>query len=56
MAFDHPAAYGSFGGPPSWAELERFFFLDDAGRGQVKARGCGTQPPKALATGAAGHR
>ena len=32
------AAYGRFAGPPSRAQLERFFFLDDANRARVRQR------------------
>jgi Domain of unknown function (DUF4158) len=32
------AAYGRFGGPPSRAELERFFFLNDRDRELVRQR------------------
>jgi hypothetical protein len=35
---DQAAAYGRFGGEPSRAELERFFFLDDSDRGRVEKR------------------
>ncbi len=32
------AGYGRFTGPPSWAELERFCFLDDADLGLIGKR------------------
>ena len=35
---DDQAAYGRFAGPPERAELERFFFLDDADRSLVARR------------------
>ena len=35
---DGEAGYGRFVGPPSMAELERFFFLDDADRRLVAKR------------------
>ncbi len=37
---EQAARYGAFSGPPSQAELERFFFLDDVdlGKAQVKRR------------------
>ena len=35
---DDQAAYGRFAGPPEQAELERFFFLDDADRSFVARR------------------
>ncbi len=36
LSDEQAAAYGRFDGPPSQAELERFFFLDDADRGAGK--------------------
>lgn len=40
LSDDQAAAYGRFTGPPERAELERFFFLDDADRALVgKQRG-----------------
>jgi TnpA family transposase len=35
---EQAARYGSFYGAPSRAELERFFFLDDADREKVQAK------------------
>jgi Domain of unknown function (DUF4158) len=35
---EQAAGYGRFEGEPSQAELERFFFLDDADRDQVARR------------------
>ncbi|MFI6798185.1 DUF4158 domain-containing protein [Streptosporangium canum] len=38
LSNDEAAAYGRFSGAPSQAELERFFFLDDADRALVLER------------------
>jgi kynurenine formamidase len=38
LSDDQAAAYGRFTGPPERAELERFFFLDDADRALVGKR------------------
>ncbi len=38
LSDEQAAAYGRFAGDPSHAELERFFFLDDADRLRVKLR------------------
>jgi hypothetical protein len=38
LSDEQAAAYGRFDGPPSQAELERFFFLDDADRQLVDRR------------------
>jgi hypothetical protein len=38
LSDDQVAAYGRFVGPPERAELERFFFLDDADRALVGKR------------------
>lgn len=38
LSDDQIAAYGRFAGPPERAELERFFFLDDADRALVARR------------------
>lgn len=38
LSDDQAAAYGRFNGPPSQAELERYFFLDDAARKVVERR------------------
>lgn len=38
LSDDQAAAYGRFTGPPERAELERFFFLDDADRVLVGKR------------------
>jgi TnpA family transposase len=38
LSDDQVAAYGRFAGPPERAELERFFFLDDADRALVARR------------------
>ena len=38
LSDDQVAAYGRFNGPPSQAELERFFFLDDTDRELVSRR------------------
>jgi hypothetical protein len=35
---DQAAAHGRFTGEPSRADLERFFFLDDADRGLIQKR------------------
>ncbi|WP_370017417.1 DUF4158 domain-containing protein [Planotetraspora sp. GP83] len=38
MTDDEAAAYGRFAGPPSRADLERVFFLDDEDRAQIAQR------------------
>lgn len=38
LSDEQAAAYGQFNGEPSRADLERFFFLDDADRGRVQVR------------------
>jgi hypothetical protein len=38
LSDEQVASYGRFAGTPSWAELERFFFLDDADRRLVGKR------------------
>ena len=38
LSDEQAAAYGQFNGDPSRAELERFFFLDDADRRRVQLR------------------
>ena len=38
LSDDQVAAYGRFAGPPERAELERFFFLDDADRALIARR------------------
>lgn len=38
MTDDEAAAYGRFTGPPSRADLERVFFLDDEDRAQIEQR------------------
>lgn len=38
LSDDQVAAYGRFAGPPERAELERFFFLDDADRALIAKR------------------
>ena len=38
LSDEQAAVYGQFNGEPSKAELERFFFLDDADRRRVQVR------------------
>jgi hypothetical protein len=38
LSDDQVAAYGGFNGPPAWAQLERFFFLDAVDRALVDQR------------------